>query len=87
MYNVYITNQFQTTFAQRRGEYNPLVEVTVNSKEENSQLRTRIRTLYCEFPIHGNKIFEKFTRRVEKRKREGFIVRQMLKASGRMAIS
>jgi hypothetical protein len=29
VYNVYITNQFQTTFA-------PLLEVTVNSKEENS---------------------------------------------------
>ncbi len=29
VYNVYITYQFQTTFA-------PLVEVTVNSKEENS---------------------------------------------------
>ncbi len=34
-YNVYITNQFQTTFAQG-GEVNPLVEVTVTSKEENS---------------------------------------------------
>jgi len=59
----------------------------VNSKEENYQLRTRIRTLDCEFPIHGNKILEKFTRRVEKRKREGFIVRQMVEESGRMAIS
>jgi hypothetical protein len=29
VYNVYITNQFQTTFA-------PLGEVTVNSKDENS---------------------------------------------------
>jgi hypothetical protein len=39
VYNVYITNQFQTTFAQGRGrgEQNPLVEMTVNSKEENSQ--------------------------------------------------
>ncbi len=37
-YNVYITDHFQTTFAQEngRGELNPLVEVTVNSKEENS---------------------------------------------------
>ncbi len=36
IYNVYTTNQFQTTFAQGgRGE-NPSVEVTVNSKEENS---------------------------------------------------
>ncbi len=58
----------------------------MNSKGENSQLRTRIRTLYCEFPIRGNKNFRKFTRRVEKRKREGFIVRQMVEESGRMAI-
>jgi len=39
LYNVYITNQFKTTFAQRRrgGEWvNPSVDVTVNSKEENS---------------------------------------------------
>ncbi len=37
VYNVYITNQFQTTFAQGDGgAKNPLVEVTVNSKEENS---------------------------------------------------
>jgi hypothetical protein len=37
IYNVYITNQFQTTFAQRgEGEYNPVAEVTVNSKEHNS---------------------------------------------------
>ncbi len=34
---VYITNQFKTTFAQaRRVGVNPLVEVTVNRKEENS---------------------------------------------------
>jgi hypothetical protein len=36
VYNVYITNQFQSTFAQGGGGENPLVEVTVNSKEENS---------------------------------------------------
>jgi hypothetical protein len=42
VYNVYITNQFQTTFAQggggvwEGGGLNQLVEVTVNSKEENS---------------------------------------------------
>jgi hypothetical protein len=38
-YNVYITNQFQTTYAQGGvggREKNPLVEVPVNSKEENS---------------------------------------------------
>ncbi len=35
VYNVYITNQFQTTFAQGEGELDPLVNVTVNSKEEN----------------------------------------------------
>ncbi len=29
--------QLQTTFAQGDGEQNPLVEVTVNSKEENSE--------------------------------------------------
>jgi hypothetical protein len=44
---VYAINQFQITFAQGSGgEYNPLVDVTVNSKEENyyvSQLRPRIR--------------------------------------------
>jgi hypothetical protein len=34
--NVYITNQNHTTFAQGEGEKNPLVEVTVNSKEENN---------------------------------------------------
>ncbi len=38
VYNVYITNQFQTTFAQAGGGggKNRLVVVTVNSKEENS---------------------------------------------------
>ncbi len=35
VYNVYITNQFQTTFAE--GGQNLFVEVTVNSKEENSE--------------------------------------------------
>ncbi len=36
--NVYITNQFQTNFAQGGGGggINPCVEVIVNSKEENS---------------------------------------------------
>jgi hypothetical protein len=37
LYNVYITNQFQTTFAQRGGGVKSLVEVTMNSKEENSE--------------------------------------------------
>jgi hypothetical protein len=33
-----LQTSFQTTFAQGgAGEYNPLVEMTVNSKEENSQ--------------------------------------------------
>ncbi len=37
IYNVYITNQFQTTFAQEgEGEQPHLVDATVNSKEENS---------------------------------------------------
>jgi hypothetical protein len=39
VYNVYITKQFQTTFARGGGGggvVNPLEEVTVNSKEENS---------------------------------------------------
>ncbi len=40
IYSVYITNLFQTTFARGEGggegEQNPLVEVTVNNKEENS---------------------------------------------------
>ncbi len=37
VYNVYITNQFKTTFAQGRGGgYSALVEMTVNSKKENS---------------------------------------------------
>jgi hypothetical protein len=40
--NVYITNQFQTTFAQGSGEHSPLVEVTVNRKE---------RTLKAFVPI------------------------------------
>jgi hypothetical protein len=35
-YNVYITNQFQTTFDLGRGQKNPLVEVTVSSKEAKS---------------------------------------------------
>jgi hypothetical protein len=37
VYNVFITNQFQTTFARGGGGGggNPLVEMTVNSKEEN----------------------------------------------------
>ncbi len=36
VHNVYITKQFQTTFAQGEGgAKNPLVEVIVNSKEEN----------------------------------------------------
>jgi hypothetical protein len=34
VYNVCIANQFQITFARR--EVDPLVEVTVNSKEEHS---------------------------------------------------
>ncbi len=34
LYKVYITNQFQTICSGAGG--NPLVEVTVNSKEENS---------------------------------------------------
>ncbi len=34
VYNVYITHQFKTTSAQGGGD--PLVEVTVNGKEENS---------------------------------------------------
>ncbi len=38
VYNVDITNPFfQNTFAQRGRGVNPLVEVTVNSKEENSE--------------------------------------------------
>jgi hypothetical protein len=32
VYNVYITNQFQTTFAQEGGD--PLVEADANSKEK-----------------------------------------------------
>jgi hypothetical protein len=37
VYYVYITNQFQTTFARGGGgDLNPLVVVTVNSKEETS---------------------------------------------------
>jgi hypothetical protein len=78
---------FTLQTCSKEGEKNPLVEVTVNSKEVNSQLRTRIRTLDCEFLICGNKNFRKFTRREEKRKREGFMVRQMVEESGRMAIS
>jgi hypothetical protein len=34
VYNVYITNQFQTTFARVWGGVNPLVEVTVNTKKK-----------------------------------------------------
>ncbi len=45
LHNDSITNKFQTTFAKRGG--GGLVEVTVNSKEENlrllSQFRPRIR--------------------------------------------
>ena len=37
VYNVYIVNQFQTTFAQGGGGVHPLVEVIMNSKEENSK--------------------------------------------------
>jgi hypothetical protein len=37
VYNVYITSQFQTTFAQGVGEGGPLKEVAVNSKVENSE--------------------------------------------------
>ncbi len=36
MYNVYVQNQFQTTFAQL-GVKSVIVEVTVNSKQENSE--------------------------------------------------
>jgi hypothetical protein len=50
--NIYITDHFQTTFAERGrgGDKNPLVDVIVNIKEENSyrllsQLRPRIRPL------------------------------------------
>jgi hypothetical protein len=35
VYNVYIANQFQTSFAQGVGG-DPLAQLTVNSKEENS---------------------------------------------------
>jgi hypothetical protein len=34
IYNVYITNQFRSTFAQRGGGDKSIVEVTVNSKDE-----------------------------------------------------
>ncbi len=34
-YNFYIINQFQTNFAKEGEEKNRLVDVTVNSKEEN----------------------------------------------------
>jgi hypothetical protein len=40
VYNVYITNQFQTTFAQEGGEgggWSKIRKETVSSKEENSQ--------------------------------------------------
>jgi hypothetical protein len=37
VYNVYITNQFQTTFAQKEGEVKSVSRVTLDSKEENSQ--------------------------------------------------
>jgi hypothetical protein len=47
VYSVYVTNQFLNHFCSREwGDYNPLVDVTVNSKEENyyvSKLRPRIR--------------------------------------------
>ncbi len=36
VYNVCIINQFQTTFLKGGGGGNPLVELTVNFKEENS---------------------------------------------------
>ncbi len=37
-FNVYLTNQFHTTIAQSEGGgVNSLVEVTANSREENSQ--------------------------------------------------
>jgi hypothetical protein len=36
VYYVYIANQFQNTFAQGEGGVKSVVEVTVNSKEENS---------------------------------------------------
>jgi hypothetical protein len=36
VYNVYNVNQFQTTFAQGEGRVKSVVEVTVNSREENS---------------------------------------------------
>ncbi len=54
-YNVYFTNQFQATFAQGWGGggvlYNPLVhvEVTVNSKEENS--KTSVPNYVQEFDL------------------------------------
>ncbi len=37
VYNVEIKDQFQTTFAQKGGGGETLVEVIVNSKEENSE--------------------------------------------------
>jgi hypothetical protein len=48
MYNVYITNQFQATFAQGGGGANPLVELTVGGKFLGllSQLCPRIRPLF-----------------------------------------
>jgi hypothetical protein len=45
VYNVYITNQFQTTYARGGGggeEGFYLVEVTVNSKEENNSYKHKL---------------------------------------------
>jgi hypothetical protein len=62
VYNVYMTNPFQTTFVQEAGGgwgwgVKSIVEVTVNSKEEiRLQLHPRIRPLvrheimYSDFP-------------------------------------
>jgi hypothetical protein len=65
VYNVYIANQFQTTFAQGEGggEKNPFVEVTLSSKEENSEdFCPRIRPLF-KYLLNGRKQQQKDTPR------------------------
>ncbi len=54
IYNVYITNQFQATFARGVG-INQLEEVTVNTKEENSEdfspmSKNSASVQYCNLP-------------------------------------
>jgi hypothetical protein len=50
---MYITNQFQTTFAEGGG-IKSIVEVTMNSKEKNSFVPITSKILASGYSVHGS---------------------------------